>query len=173
MLSFWGNLWKNTICKCISTHVSNNSYSVWCIHPLPYILIQNCLKLEQVTVEKNELREENSTLGTQIGKLQSEIEARVVQSKPDLNAPPPDCLTMPAPEPTLGQAHTVLVLPFHSDLQAYPLSDAAQVTSNPTSNVSKPHARYPTLGDSWPAQLLRQQPEAEEDSAKVCNSSNR
>ncbi|XP_024018561.1 transcription factor bHLH47 [Morus notabilis] len=126
-----------------------------------------------VTVEKNELREENSTLGTQIGKLQSEIEARVVQSKPDLNAPPPDCLTMPAPEPTLGQVHTVLVLPFHSDLQAYPLSDAAQVTSNPTSNVSKPHARYPTSGDSWPAQLLRQQPEAEEDSAKVCNSSNR
>lgn len=126
-----------------------------------------CLKKENasllseshyVTLEKNELREENSTLETQIGSLQSELEARVVQSKPDLNAPPPDCLTIPAPEPTLGQAHTVFVLPIRSDLHAYPLPNATQITSNPTANVSKPHARYPTSDDSWPTQLLRQKP---------------
>ena len=73
----------------------------------------------------------------------------MVQSKPDLNAPPPECLAMPATEPALGQTHTVIVVPL--------IPDATQHTSNPTSNVSKPHARYPTSADSWPSQLLREQ----------------
>ncbi|EOA24658.1 hypothetical protein CARUB_v10017931mg [Capsella rubella] len=44
-----------------------------------------------VATEKNELKEETSVLETEISKLQSEIEAKVNQSKPDLN-------TSPAPE---------------------------------------------------------------------------
>jgi FtsZ-binding cell division protein ZapB len=44
-----------------------------------------------VTVEKNELREENSVLENQIGKLQGELESRVAaQSTPVLNVPPPE-----------------------------------------------------------------------------------
>ncbi|PON93629.1 Myc-type, basic helix-loop-helix (bHLH) domain containing protein [Trema orientale] len=116
-----------------------------------------------VTVEKNELKEENSTLETQIGRLQSELEARVLHSKPDLNAPPPECLAMPADEPSLGQPHTVIVVPL--------IPDASQLPSNPpTSNVSKPHARYPTSADSWTSQLLReQQPKAGKELLKDRN----
>ncbi|KAK7304613.1 hypothetical protein VNO77_42497 [Canavalia gladiata] len=40
-----------------------------------------------ITVEKNEVEEENSVLETQIEKLKGDIEARVGQSRPDLNAP--------------------------------------------------------------------------------------
>ncbi|KAL5544446.1 hypothetical protein UlMin_008230 [Ulmus minor] len=116
-----------------------------------------------VTTEKNELREDNSTLENQIGKLQDEIKARVIQSKPDLNAPPPDCLTMPGAEPSLGQTHAVFVVPIRPDLQGYPVPEASQLTSNPTSNVRKPHARYPTSVDTWPSQLLSEQLKASKD----------
>lgn len=47
-----------------------------------------------LTTEKNELKEETSVLETEISRLHSEIEARVNQSKPDLNtSPAPDCLS--------------------------------------------------------------------------------
>lgn len=127
-----------------------------------------------MTTEKNELKEENSTLENQIEKLQSELVARTVQSKPDHNVPPSseykqpefaspfvgNSLTMPASEPVFPQAPAVFVVPLSHDLQAYPLPSATQLTSNPTSQVSKPHARYPTSVDSWPSQLLGEQPRA-------------
>ncbi|KAF2311334.1 hypothetical protein GH714_021857 [Hevea brasiliensis] len=107
-----------------------------------------------VTIEKNELKEENSALETQIEGLQNELETRVAQSKPDLNVPPPEfhhpgltphfpgeSLGLPASDATLQQAPHLFVVPFHPNLQAYPLT---------TTNVSKPHARYPTPADSWP-----------------------
>ncbi|GLU12354.1 hypothetical protein SLE2022_290390 [Rubroshorea leprosula] len=115
-----------------------------------------------VAVEKNELKEENSVLETQIAKLKNEIEARVAGSKPDLNAPPPDCqqleLTSQFNGDCLGlqQGPTVLVVPIHPDVQAYPMPDTALVANN-NSLVSKPHARYPTPADSWPSELLREQ----------------
>lgn len=93
--------------------------------------------------------------------MQSELEKRVALSKPDLNVPPPEfhhprltphfpgeSLGLPAAEATLQQAPAVFVVPLHPDLQAYPRT---------TSNVSKPHARYPTPADSWPSQLLGEQ----------------
>ena len=43
-----------------------------------------------MTVEKNELREENSALEIEIEKLQGELEERIAQSKPNLNIPPPE-----------------------------------------------------------------------------------
>lgn len=130
-----------------------------------------------MTTEKNELKEETSTLENQIEKLQSELVARTVQSKPDFNVPPPsgykqpeftshfvgDSLTMPAAKPTLPQAPAVFVVPLSHDLQAYQLPSATQLTSNPTSQVSKPHARYPTSVDSWPSQLLGEQPKASKE----------
>lgn len=124
----------------------------------------------QVTMEKNELKEENSSLETQIEKLQGEIQARIAQSKPDLNAPPqlelesPEQTTfsgqsfqLPTVDPTLQQGPTVLVVPFRPDLQAaYPAP--TEITPNPPLVISKPHARYPTPADSWPSQLLGEQP---------------
>ncbi|XP_061346624.1 transcription factor bHLH47 [Gastrolobium bilobum] len=125
-----------------------------------------------VTMEKNELKEENCSLESQIEKLQDEIQARVVQSKPDLNAPPqlelepPEqtnfpghSLQLPTIEPTLQQGPTVLVVPFHPDLQAaFPAPNVAELTPKPTPVVSKPHPRYPTPADSWPSKLLGDQP---------------
>ncbi|KAG2679228.1 hypothetical protein I3843_11G042100 [Carya illinoinensis] len=140
-----------------------------------------CLKKENaslfseshyMTSEKNELREEKSALENQIEKLQSELEARVAQSKPDLNAPPPDeysqpeltshlpanCLKLRAAEASMQGSPAVFVLPIHPDPQAYLLSDVSQLTSKPNSNVSKPHARYPTPADLWPSELIAEQP---------------
>lgn len=140
-----------------------------------------CLKKEHtsllseskyVTVEKNELREENSALEIEIEKLRSELEERIAQSKPDLNVPPPefqqpeltshfpgDCVRLPAVEPSSQQVPAVFVLPIRPEA----LPDVTQQTFKPNSNVSKPHARYPTPMDSWPSQLLGEQPTARKE----------
>ncbi|GMJ15148.1 POPEYE [Hibiscus trionum] len=124
-----------------------------------------------VNIEKNELKEENSTLETQIQELQSEIGTKVARSKPDLNEPPPnfqqtqlpshihgDHPGLPAVEPALQQPPALLVVPLHPDIQTYPMLDsAAQHAAKPNSVVSKPHARYPTPADSWPSKLLGEQ----------------
>ncbi|CAK7337261.1 unnamed protein product [Dovyalis caffra] len=116
-----------------------------------------------VTVEKNELREENSALEDQIGQLQGELETRVAgQPQTDLNVPPPeyqqpshfpgDSFRLPgvdAAAAALQQTPAVFVVPIHPDhVQGFPMT---------TSNVRKPHARYPTGADSWASQLLREQ----------------
>ncbi|VVB04520.1 unnamed protein product [Arabis nemorensis] len=116
-----------------------------------------------VTTEKNELKEETSLLETEIQKLRNEIEARVSQSKPDLN-------TLPAPEyhhyhqqlaspfsglPISQQPATLLVLPMQSNLQTQDVSDMTQVYNS--SNVSKPCPRYASAADSWPSRLLGEQ----------------
>lgn len=116
-----------------------------------------------VAIEKNELMEETSTLETQIEKLQSEIGARVAESKPDLNVPPPECLqsdlTLDFNRDCLGlQPGTLLVVPICSDIQAYPIHDPAQeIVSKGNSFIRKPHARYPSPADSWPSQLMHDQ----------------
>ncbi|KAK7347267.1 hypothetical protein VNO80_21795 [Phaseolus coccineus] len=120
-----------------------------------------------VTMEKNELKEENCSLETQIEKLQGEIQARVAQSKPDLNVPHSELepleqsnflgqsLQLPTMEPNLQQGSAVLLVPFRPDLQAsFPAPNVNEVAPNSISVVSKPHARYPTAADSWPSQLL-------------------
>ncbi|WZY70577.1 transcription factor bHLH47 isoform X1 [Brassica napus] len=134
-----------------------------------------------LTTEKNELKEETSVLETEISRLHSEIEARVNQSKPDLN-------TSPTPEyhhqqyPQLASQFsglpifqgagfqqssatppgaTVILLPMHPDLQTQDTSDLTGhlQTQAPTvmynsSNVSKPCPRYANAADSWPSRLL-------------------
>ncbi|XP_022135544.1 transcription factor bHLH47 [Momordica charantia] len=138
-----------------------------------------CLKKEHamllsesryVDIEKNELQEETSALASQIEKLQSELQSRAIHSKPDLNIPPPaefplqattisqfsgECLGLPVMEPAIQQTHAVFIVPMQPDLPGYPTADAAHAATMPTSHVSKPHARYPTPADSWPAGLLR------------------
>ena len=117
--------------------------------------------ITQVDIEKNELREETSALASQIEKLQSELQSRAVHSKPDLNTIPPqahfsgECLGLPVMEPTMQQTHAVIIVPVRPDLPSYPAADATQAPTMATSHVSKPHARYPTPADSWPAGLLK------------------
>ncbi|CAL0325786.1 unnamed protein product [Lupinus luteus] len=125
-----------------------------------------------VAMEKNELKEESSVLEAQIVKLRGEIQAKVAQSKPDLNAPPSlelelqaqtnypgQSLQLPSIESTLPQGPAVLVVPFRPDLQAvFSVPNVAELAPKPASIVSKPHARYPTPADSWPLQLLGEQP---------------
>ncbi|XP_010258393.1 PREDICTED: transcription factor bHLH47-like [Nelumbo nucifera] len=125
-----------------------------------------------VTIEKSELREENSALEAEIEKLQSELQERV-QCKPAWAAasaplqnkssgshlPEDHHLTLPVLDSTLQPAPVVapvFVIPVHCDLQVYPEPETVQ-TCKPPSQVSRPHARYPTPSDSWPAQLLAEQ----------------
>ncbi|KAF8094936.1 hypothetical protein N665_0348s0019 [Sinapis alba] len=145
-----------------------------------------CLLSESnyVTTEKNELKEETSVLETEISRLQSEIEARVNQSKPDLNTPPP------APEyhhyhhhyqqhPELASQFsglpifqgfqqssaatpTVVVLPMQPDLQTKDTSEAPPLMYNKSSNVSKPCPRYASAADSWSSRLLGERLKANE-----------
>ncbi|KAA8540953.1 hypothetical protein F0562_024909 [Nyssa sinensis] len=82
---------------------------------------------QYVSVEKNELQDENSALEAQIGKLQSDIEERLAQSNPDLNVAPSEFQQSELTSHGLQQApivSPVFVIPIHSDLQAYPEPDA-------------------------------------------------
>ncbi|KAL2572867.1 hypothetical protein AAZX31_17G096300 [Glycine max] len=125
-----------------------------------------------MTMEKNELKEENCSLETQIEKLQGQIQARLAQCKPDLNVPPHlelepleqtnfpgQNLQLHTIEPNLQQGSAILVVPCNPDLPpSFPAPNVTGVMPKSTSVVSKPHARYPTPADSWPSQLLGKQP---------------
>ncbi|KAK9271883.1 hypothetical protein L1049_002248 [Liquidambar formosana] len=132
-----------------------------------------------VTIEKNELREEKCALEAQIKKLQSELEERN-RSKSAWNLNPSQSLHNNA-TPQLQEdqlllpvidhasqgapvAGPVFVVPLHHDHQAYSEPHPADVTSKPPSNVSRPHARYPSPSDSWPSQILAKQPKAAQQS---------
>ncbi|KAL6997342.1 hypothetical protein U1Q18_007468 [Sarracenia purpurea var. burkii] len=113
-------------------------------------------EFQYVTIENNEIHDENSALEAQIEKLRTEIKETAVLSKPDLNVPPPDESTSHfSVEPLLQQGsciNPVYVIPVCS---AYLEQDNTQLAPKPMiSNVSKPHARYPTASDSWPSKLL-------------------
>ncbi|KAL8097967.1 transcription factor bHLH47-like isoform X1 [Apium graveolens] len=139
-----------------------------------------CLKRENeallfesqyVTSENNELQVENSAMQDQIVKLQKELEEKTSQVNLDLNIAPPepkrldlmhltadDQITFPAGEPILQQPPAgtpVYVIPVCSDFQVHQQPNyTAQIACHPVANVSKPHARYPSPGDSWPSQIL-------------------
>ncbi|WCJ35954.1 basic helix-loop-helix (bHLH) DNA-binding superfamily protein [Euphorbia peplus] len=114
-----------------------------------------------VLAEKNELKEENAALESEIERLHKELDDRVAKTTPDLNVPPLEFqqpalsshvpgepFVLPAADNTLQQPPALIVLPFHPDLQPYKMT---------STNVSKPHARYPTAADSWPSKLLEEQ----------------
>ncbi|KAK6924987.1 hypothetical protein RJ641_009313 [Dillenia turbinata] len=123
-----------------------------------------------VANEKNELREETSAMESKVEKLRTEVQERLALSKPDLNVTPEyddqtdlplaymkDGPVMPPLDPSLQQTHLVapfLVIPIGGDVQHYSGTNVTQDTSSPRVHVSKPHARYPSVADSWPLQLL-------------------
>lgn len=107
---------------------------------------------QYVTIERNELQDEASTLQNQISVLKSMIKERTAQTNLDLNAPaiethepqyfPQDIIRLPSGDPVLNP---VFVIPTCQNVQINPQT---------VSNVSKPNPRYPTASDSWPFQLL-------------------
>ncbi|KAJ6876427.1 LOW QUALITY PROTEIN: transcription factor bHLH47-like isoform X1 [Populus alba x Populus x berolinensis] len=115
------------------------------------ILCETTRRLKDLLTQIESLKKDNG-----------ELESRVaVQSTPVLNVPPPefqqpphfpgDSFRLPAVDAAAASARRLLSLwfPFHPDhVQGLPMA---------TSNVRKPHARYPTAADSWPSQLLGEQ----------------
>ncbi|KAI4303893.1 hypothetical protein MLD38_039476 [Melastoma candidum] len=106
---------------------------------------------QYVTIEKNELKAENSVMEEQIEKLRNELKARIAESTPDLNEPPPDTPqpelvpSVPVAEPPLQQTHTVFIIPLQPELPSFNVLPA---------QIGKPNPRYPTPEDGWPSQLL-------------------
>ncbi|KAL9239530.1 hypothetical protein vseg_013842 [Gypsophila vaccaria] len=116
-----------------------------------------------VAAEKNELKDENSALEVQIKAIQTELEEKLRQSKPDLNVPPPESWQAETQQPPiLGPLY---VIPVNPDFEAFQKANAAP---NPPVPVSKPHPRYPTPADSWPLHLLsKQQPKPTAESTML------
>ena len=136
----------------------------------------------QMTVEKNELRDENVVLESQIEKLQTQLQERTpadlgwntataqLQHTNSLSQFSDNQLTSSIVEPAL-QSPPVLVIRLHHNAQPCPELQTVQASSKTPSNVSRPHARYPTPSDSWPSQLLVRKPNTtEEDQLKSNNS---
>ncbi|KAJ4960301.1 hypothetical protein NE237_020211 [Protea cynaroides] len=123
-----------------------------------------CLKRENavllseshyVSIEKNELRDENSVLEADIEKLQTELQDKA-QIKPNWDAAPvqlqhknvglqlsEDCLALPVIDPTLQQPAVVgpvFVIPLN-ERHGYPELEPTNTPSKPSSNVSRPHAQ--------------------------------
>ncbi|KAI8541638.1 hypothetical protein RHMOL_Rhmol08G0077500 [Rhododendron molle] len=139
----------------------------------------DCLKKENTTLlseshyvaaEKHELKDENSALQAQIEDLKSEVQERIhskyawkldhsqsqletvphLQEDHHLVIPVVEQASQPAP--VLG---SVLVVPLnHHDLTVYHEPDTSDSVSKLPTNVSRPHARYPSSSDSWPSQIL-------------------
>ncbi|KAL8529606.1 hypothetical protein ACS0TY_006874 [Phlomoides rotata] len=138
-----------------------------------------CLKKENaallsesqyIMVEKNELRDENSSLAAEIGELQREIDSKVSELQLDLNISPPECRNQEAlhskdglmlsPLVQDGQiVHPLRLAALCSNSQSYSEVGTGQLGSKHAPVVRKPHARYPTPADQWPLQVLEPRPE--------------
>ncbi|KAL1531750.1 transcription factor bHLH47-like [Salvia divinorum] len=126
-----------------------------------------------VNVETSELKDENTALEAEIGKLRTEIKSKT-KLQLDLNMAPPECqnherashdLDRPFVFPFVqhglrGQIESPSHLAtFCSNIQGPPKAGIEQLASKHISVVSKPHARYFTPADRWPSQVLEKQPE--------------
>ncbi|KAL6994219.1 hypothetical protein U1Q18_012327 [Sarracenia purpurea var. burkii] len=138
-----------------------------------------------VSTEKDELIEEKSTLETQIEELKSEVQQRIhsksawidhlqplhetashlQEDHHHLVTPANDDASQPAP--ILGP---MFVVPLHHhDLPVYHESNTLDSMSQLPSNISRPHARYPSSSDSWPSQILAK-PSETAQIARISNS---
>ncbi|KAJ6811892.1 transcription factor bHLH47-like [Iris pallida] len=113
-----------------------------------------------VTVEKNELKDENTTLGADVARLQDELRERLqcgpvwhdrgtdtsLATLPEATGTPP-----PVAQPPVTSMY---IVPLHQDLQAFPQPSIDLSPPKPPTQVMRPHARYPMPSDSWPLQIL-------------------
>ncbi|KAI3452316.1 hypothetical protein Pfo_008981 [Paulownia fortunei] len=118
-----------------------------------------------VTIERNELVEETSTLDAQIKRLQREINERANCSNLDVSQPQSNATTQ-LPEdhvafPLVGLASEstpavgpVFVMPLHHESQGFPSSFPEVNMPKVPSSVSRPCPRYPSSSDSWPSHIL-------------------
>ncbi|KAJ6801238.1 transcription factor bHLH47-like [Iris pallida] len=113
-----------------------------------------------VTVEKNELKDENTTLGADVARLQDELRERLQcgpvrhDRRTDTSlATLPEATGMPPPvaQPPVTSMY---IVPLHQDLQAFPQPSIDLSPPKPPTQVMRPHARYPMPSDSWPLQIL-------------------
>ena len=127
-----------------------------------------CIHEQQLAMEKNELKDENITLEAEIARLHNELRERL-QSDPmwhdsstDQALPaPPTSTAVPLPQPPVAPLYMV---PFHQGPQTLP---EAATGHKPETQVTRPHARYPTPSDSWPMQILSRH----QHSGSSCSSS--
>lgn len=124
-----------------------------------------------VTLEKNEVKDENNVLGAEIEKLKNELKERM-QSDPGWSngarllhsrdgnlatSLPGEQLSVPVPETALQPLPVVgpvFVIPLQPEIRSYQEDKAVEASSEPPSQVMRPQARYPTPSDSWPSQIL-------------------
>lgn len=120
----------------------------------------------QVTMERDELQEENSALEAQIVKLKSEIETRLQSLPQDNNGERlqqvEDHIIVPVINNNTTQAAPVLapifVMSLHDNALVQSVPDTAEAVPKLPPKVSRPHARYPSPSDSWPSHILSEQP---------------
>lgn len=125
---------------------------------------------QYVTSENNELQLENSAMQDQIKKLQKVLKEKTSCVNLDLNMPPPELkeldvmpliakehITLPTVESSMQPSldgTPVFVIRVCPDFPVYQQANCnAQLASRLAANVSKPHARCPSPGDSWPSRL--------------------
>ncbi|XP_010926543.1 transcription factor BHLH062-like [Elaeis guineensis] len=117
-----------------------------------------------VTAERDEIRDENTALQAEITDLQNELQARIQSGSMWANSMDMGPPTLPQPLSTMPPMlqQPPVIRPVYSapiqELQLFPESRTAPAPPTPNSNVSRPHARYPTPSDSWPGQLLSSLP---------------
>ncbi|KAK1284559.1 Transcription factor bHLH47 [Acorus calamus] len=121
--------------------------------------------LAQVTVEKDELKDEKEVLEAEVERLRNELKKRM-QSDPskwtsgsDSTHPLSQHVTPilhqhPQTQPSV--VGPVFIIPLSRDpAQTHTDMQSPVITPKPPSHVTKPRARYPTPSDSWPPlQLL-------------------
>ncbi|KAH0452803.1 hypothetical protein IEQ34_017127 [Dendrobium chrysotoxum] len=106
-----------------------------------------------VTIEKNELEDDNAALQGDIERLQNQIQESVDPTQ----ISEPNCAALPSQNSSVAP---VFVLPLSQDLQQAIADVAGPLSSpKPSSHISRPHARYPTP-DSWSLEFLSRNLEA-------------
>lgn len=135
-----------------------------------------------VSQEKNELKDETLVLGEEIQKLQEQIQERMQQStSPSVGSLTSNSLITQAAATPLPMQRPHVAAPgyavpvLHDQQCIEQLHEPAPSYSvqHTIAHVSRPHARYPSLADSWTFQVLPRPPRAgDDDSGSMSASSN-
>ncbi|XP_008803182.1 transcription factor BHLH062-like [Phoenix dactylifera] len=130
-----------------------------------------------VTAEKNELRDENTALQAEIAELRNELQVRMMSDSVRTNSTDVSPPALPQPVSMVLQQQPPGIRPVQGtpirELQLFPESARTLTEPRPASNVTRPHARYPTPSDSWPGQLLSSLPrtaQEEHHPSSTCSS---